>query len=94
MRIIFLVSTKQDSQWFRFYYKTVFPQGSLRASKHMQTTLDVLKANPFIGAVGGEESVREIQITRTPFALQYRVTKTHIEIIRIRDQRRDEKKSD
>ena len=91
MRIVFLASTRQDSQWFRFYYKKVFPQGSVRAHKHVQTALDTFKANPFIGVALADENVRELQITRTPFALQYRVTKTHIEIVRIRDQRSDER---
>ena len=43
MKIVFLESCAPDLAWFRFYYQSVFPEGSRRAGqqfKALQATLE------------------------------------------------------
>ncbi len=50
----------------------------------------MLEHNPFIGRLNEDvDGVRELQMSRTPFSFLYRVTETHVEIIRVWNQRRD-----
>lgn len=88
MKIVFLEDTAQDFQWFRFYYRTVFPEGSAKARAHLMAIQATLAANPYIGRpsdVGHD--LRELLIPRTPFSLIYRVTSTRIEVLRLWDSR-------
>lgn len=53
-------------------------------------TEKLLEQNPYLGRICEDvEGAREIQITKTPFSMIYRVTHTHVEILRIWGQRRD-----
>ena len=88
MRIVFLPSAAQDLAWFRYYYLSVFPEGSQNAGKHFKAIKQLLAANPYIGSPSeGHDSIRELPIARTPFTLIYRVSETQIEILRLWDNR-------
>lgn len=88
MKIVFLASTVQDFQWFRFYFKSVFSEGSDKARSQLLAMLALLAANPFAGHPSDTGApVRELSIPRTPFVLIYRVTETQIEILRLWDSR-------
>lgn len=88
MQIIFLPSTKSDVKWFYHYYKTVFPEGSTRAKKQFSSLRQALEVNPFLGHQSQDiDDARELHIARTPFTLVYRVTDTHIEVLRLWDTR-------
>ena len=87
-KIVYLPSTVQDFAWFRQYYTSVFPDGIENAKKQFAALEQTLSANPFIGRPSdGYENVRELHIPRTPFTVIYRVTDTHIEALRIWDDR-------
>lgn len=89
MKIVFLPSAAQDIAWFRFYYQSVFPEGSKNAKAHLKSMQRLLAANPFMGHPSeGRDHVRELPVVRTPFTLIYRVTDTQIEVLRLWDNRR------
>lgn len=88
MRIVFLESAAQDIAWFRYYYRSVFPEGSQSARQHLKAAQTLLAANPYVGHPSdGRQDVRELTIARTPFTLIYRVTRAQIEILRLWDNR-------
>ena len=89
MKIVFTESAVQDIQWFRYYYRSVFPEGSAKARARLVAIQKTLAANPYIGRpgeIGGD--VRELTIPRTPFTLVYRVAPTRIEVLRLWDTRK------
>jgi len=88
MKIVFLEDAGRDIQWVRFYYQSVFPDGSSRARAHLKAIQTTLAANPYAGRPSDTwDDVRELSIPRTPFSLIYRVTPTQIEILRLWDIR-------
>jgi plasmid stabilization system protein ParE len=88
MKIVFLETTAQDIQWFRFYYRSVFPAGSAKARDTLRAIQATLAANPYAGHPSdARKTVREISIPRTPFVVVYRVTPTRIEVLRLWDSR-------
>lgn len=91
MRIVFLESAIQDVQWFRYYYRSVFPEGSAKARAQLKAIQVTLAANPYAGHPNdARNTLREFSIPRTPFTLVYRVTPTQIEILRLWDTRQGE----
>lgn len=88
MRIVFLAAAAQDIQWFRYYYQSVFPEGSTKARAQLKAIQKTLAANPYAGRRSDAlADVRELSIPRTPFTLIYRVAPTQIEILRLWDNR-------
>jgi plasmid stabilization system protein ParE len=88
MKIVFLESAAQDVQWFRYYYQSVFPEGSAKARDRLRAIQMTLAANPYIGQPSDTaKAVREFSIPRPPFTLIYRVTPTRIEVLRLWDTR-------
>ncbi|WP_037317386.1 type II toxin-antitoxin system RelE/ParE family toxin [Ruegeria halocynthiae] len=88
MKIIFLEDTVRDIQWFRYYYTSVFPEGSKKAQAQIKATQLTLAANPYAGHSSDTRSdVRELSVPRTPFTLIYRVMPTQIEVLRLWDTR-------
>jgi plasmid stabilization system protein ParE len=88
MKIVFVESTAQDIQWFRFYYRSVFPAGSAKARDKMEAIQATLAANPYTGHPSDtRNTVREFSIPRTPFVVVNRVMPTQIEILRLWDTR-------
>ncbi len=84
MKVVFLESAARDLQWFRHYYRTVFPEGGSKAGKHFKAMIQTLSANPYAGHPNDTwPDVRELSIPRTPFLLIYRVTRTQIEVLRL-----------
>jgi len=89
MDLIFLESTRPDLEWFRSYYGTVFPEGSIKASAAFVAAIDRLMANPYIGQPMMREGFRRLLISKTPFSVIYKVSATRIDVVRILDQRAD-----
>jgi len=90
MEIIYLPSTIQDIEWMTHYYETVFPEGRVNMRSHFYATEAILRENSYLGhPIDDIPNTRELRITKTPFSLIYRVTATHIEVLRIWDSRRD-----
>lgn len=88
MKVVFLEDTAQDIQWFRFYYRSVFPEGRSKARASLQAIQKTLAANPYAGHPSDtRKDVRELSIPRTPFSLIYRVMPAQIEILRLWDSR-------
>lgn len=88
MKIVFLEDAARDIQWFRFYYRSVFPEGSSKARANLKAIQITLAANPYAGHPSDiRDDVRELSIPRTPFSLIYRVMPTQIEILRLWDTR-------
>jgi plasmid stabilization system protein ParE len=84
MRVVFLRSTEVGLRWFNRYYR---PEGGRNARQEMSQALQRLSAHPRIGPETGEGDARRLVITRTPFALEYRVAQDRIEILRVLDDR-------
>ncbi|NVO58604.1 type II toxin-antitoxin system RelE/ParE family toxin [Rhodobacteraceae bacterium B1Z28] len=88
MKIVFLEDTTRDIQWFRYYYTSVFPEGSERARIQLKAIQLTLAANPYAGHPSDtRQDIRELSVPRTPFTLIYRVMPTQIEILRLWDTR-------
>jgi len=88
MKIVFLESSARDIQWFRYYYQSVFPEGSAKARARLRAIQATLAANPQVGHPSdARDTVRELPVPRTPFTIIYRVTPTRIEILRLWDTR-------
>ena len=93
MKLEFLSSALEDLEWVSQYYGRVFPQGRNNFRSSFRATKKLLKQNPYIGmSLDYNKNARRLIIVKTPFALIYRVTKTHIEVIRILDNRSDNAK--
>lgn len=88
MKIIFLDSTYDDLEWFHQYYTLIFPEGLDNALKQFDKINELLVLNPFLGVLD-EEGLRKFAIPKTPFAYYYRITSTHIEVLRVWDERRE-----
>lgn len=88
MKIIFLDSTQNDLEWFHQYYSLVFPEGLDNALKQFDRINELLGLNPLLGVLS-EEGLRKFAIPKTPFSYYYRVTNTHIEVLRIWDDRKE-----
>jgi len=72
------------------YYATVLRGGKKNAAKHYFQTKLLLKNNPYLGhPVEDMDGIREITISKTPFAFIYRIDGDTIEILRVWDQSRD-----
>ncbi|WP_271951024.1 type II toxin-antitoxin system RelE/ParE family toxin [Ruegeria faecimaris] len=88
MKIVFLDDTARDIQWFRYYYTSVFPEGSKKARAQLKAIQLTLAANPYAGHPSDTgRDVRELSVPRTPFTLIYRVMPTQIEVLRLWDTR-------
>ena len=89
MRLIYLASANDDLAWFQEYYGSIFHTGSEHATRQYVKAVATLSDHPYIGRSAGESGLRSYSIPRLPFAIIYRVTKDHIEVVRIWDQRAD-----
>ena len=88
MKVIYLTQALRDMSWVRKYYNDVFPTGRSNARSRLRKTELLISKNPLVGHIS--ESVtdaREFHISRTLFSFLYRVTKEHIEIMRVIDGR-------
>ena len=90
MQVIYLQSARRDIEWVDAYYTSTFPEGRANMRSQMYAAETLLEEHPHIGRKMLDHSgLRELQITKTSFAFVYRVANTHIEILRVWDQRRD-----
>jgi tryptophan synthase alpha chain len=89
MKLIFLASTNDDLAWFQEYYGGIFQAGADRATTRFAKAIANLSKYPYIGSSLGQDDLRIYNVPRIPFAIVYRVTDDHIEIVRIWDQRSD-----
>ena len=89
MKIVFLPSAREGLVWFRRYYASVFPEGMQRAKASYMIMLKTLAAHPEAGREVGTHS-RIFPITRTPFAVVYRVRSEQIEVLAVMDMRAGE----
>jgi hypothetical protein len=87
MKLVYLPTTIADIAWMRSYYSRVFPEGHKRAREHFRTTEHLLLTNPCIGHTTEYPKVREFMIAKTPFSFIYRLTPSHIEVLRVWDNR-------
>lgn len=89
MRLVYLASANDDLAWFQEYYSGIFHAGSEHATKQYVRAVTTLSDHPYIGKPVDETGLRSYSIPRLPFAIIYRVTQDHIEIVRVWDQRAD-----
>jgi toxin ParE1/3/4 len=87
VRLVFLSSVRPDLDWFVQYYTGPFPEGAKRAKLRYMKTKELLKKYPEAGRPSETEGLRELVISNTPFMFVYEVKATHIEILRLWDQR-------
>ena len=88
MKVIYLTQALRDMSWVRKYYNDVFPAGRSNARSRLRKTELLISENPLVGHISESvEGAREFHISRTPFSFLYRVTKDHIEILRVIDSR-------
>jgi len=89
MRVRYLDIARSDMIWFRYYYRSVFPEGRPHATAQFKRTLSNLLANPKLGKALERGDAREHSILRTPFAFIYRLDGNELQILRVWDQRSD-----
>lgn len=91
MRVVYLESAARDIAWFRYYYRSIFPEGSDSARTNLWALQRLLAANPYIGHPSEDrDGVRGFAVKKTPFTVIYRVTREQIEILRLWDNRQGE----
>jgi plasmid stabilization system protein ParE len=73
----------------RRYYSQVFPAGNNNAKKQFSACKRLLKENPYIGHPTYFEGIREYSISKIPFSFIYQIKQSHIEILRVWDERQD-----
>ncbi|KQT64397.1 type II toxin-antitoxin system RelE/ParE family toxin [Aureimonas sp. Leaf460] len=88
MRVVLLDTARTDLIWFRRYYRRVFPEGGREGVRRFNRMLKALALMPELGRVVVADN-REVQISRTPFSIVYRVRSDRIEVLRVWDQRAD-----
>lgn len=89
MKIVILQSAEADLRWYRRYYETVFPEGRKYGRLRYVAATRVLCENPFAGQPFQNNTSRKFSITGTPFHFVYRVVETQIQVLQIRDGRRN-----
>lgn len=90
MKVIYLTQALRDMHWVRKYYSNVFPAGRSNARSQLRKTEQLISENPMVGhSSEAVNDAREFHISRTPFSFIYRVTKEHIEVMRVVDNRSD-----
>jgi plasmid stabilization system protein ParE len=88
MKVVYLPQALRDMQWVRKYYYEVFPAGRSNARAQLRKNESLISENPLVGHMSETvNGAREFHISRTPFSFLYRVTKEHIEILRVIDNR-------
>jgi hypothetical protein len=73
--------------WFRHYYRSIFTAGNKNAGARLKEAKQLLKAYPHVGHPLDTADLRELQISKTPFAMIYRIRADEIQIVRLWDQR-------
>ena len=89
MKLVYLASANDDLAWVQEYYGTVFRAGAEHATTQYLRAIATLSQYPHIGKSVDETGLRSYSIPRLPFAIIYRVTEEHVEIVRVWDQRSD-----
>ena len=87
MKLIFLSSCKADIEWFRRYYRNVFPAGQSNGWHNFDRAKMFLKNNPQIGRPLDDGGLRKFSIPRTPFSFVYKIGDGVIQVVRVWDQR-------
>ena len=87
MRIVFLASTRDDLDWFRRYYESMFPAGAAKARAHYRGALAALRRYPLMERPAELAGNRELVVPKSPFILVHRIRQDRIEIVRVRDGR-------
>ena len=87
MKILYLEEALEDLVWFHRYYSHIFPDGADRALKQFEASEETLSIHPYIGPEN-EDGARKLHIINTPFSYVYIVNDSHIEILRVLDNRR------
>lgn len=59
------------------------PSAAERLNEEIERQIARLPEHPYMGREGRVSGTRELVVTRTPFIAVYRITATHIEILRI-----------
>lgn len=56
---------------------------AIRLDEEIERQIDLLLDHPLMGRSGRVPGTREMVISRTPFIAIYKVTRTHIEVLRV-----------
>jgi toxin ParE1/3/4 len=87
LKIVFLASVYRDLEWYSDDYATSFPQGQQSAQKQYLKSKALLRRFPEAGRPSDAGGLLELVIGKTPFMFVYAIKDTHIEILRVWDQR-------
>ena len=89
MRLIYLASANDDLAWVQEYYGSIFHAGGEHARRRYVKAIATLCDHPYVGKAVDESGLRSYSIPRLPFAIVYRITEEHIEVVRVWDRRSD-----
>jgi plasmid stabilization system protein ParE len=87
MKIVFDEEAQMDVAWWRFYYRSAFPEGARNARRLLAACKKNLKSNPSLGRPVEGLDLRKLVIPNTPFSLMYRIKGEVIEVVRLYDMR-------
>jgi plasmid stabilization system protein ParE len=87
VKLVFLASARQDLDWYIDYYTNVFPEGGKKAKLQYLKTKAMLHRFPGAGRPSDEAGLHELVIPNTPFMFVYAIKDTHLEVLRLWDQR-------
>jgi len=88
MNLVFLQTAQAGLRWMKQYYRQQPQLNADRVFNSLDSALDRLTQEPFVGHVFDDfKVVRELPIARCPFSIIYTTRDDTIYIIDIRDQR-------
>ena len=88
MKLNYTPGFYESLDWFIDYYRDIFPEGRSNGRQSFSAAIENLKSDR-VGERAFDHTRRlyELPLTKTPFSLIYRVEKTGIDVLHLRDRR-------
>jgi len=83
MKIVLLVSAKEDLKEIKQYISKENPLASKMVAKKIKKSLLLLSEQPYIGHITNDDEILEWHIPKLPYTLPYRIIKDEIQILRV-----------
>ena len=83
MKIVLLVSAKEDLKEIKQYISKENPLASKMVAQKIKKSLSLLSEQPYIGHITDDDEILEWHIPRLPYTLPYRIVNDEIQILRV-----------
>lgn len=83
MKIVLLVSAKEDLNEIKQYISRKSPKASKMVAEKVKMSLLLLGEQPYLGHVADDDEVLEWHIPGLPYTMPYRIINNEIQILRV-----------